>query len=52
MEKYYSMSIQNVLESVESSEKGLSCEQAESRLHKYGKNALQESKRKSTFMCF
>lgn len=52
MEKYYSMPIQNVLESVESSEKGLSCEQAENRLHKYGKNALQESKRKSTFMVF
>ena len=52
MEKYYSMPLQKVLESVESSEKGLSNEQAKNRLHKYGKNALQESKRKSTFMVF
>ncbi len=52
MEKYYSMPLQKVLENVESSEKGLSNEQAQNRLHKYGKNALQESKRKSTFMVF
>ncbi|MEY8320576.1 cation-translocating P-type ATPase [Lachnospiraceae bacterium 46-61] len=52
MEKYYSMPLQKVLENVESSEKGLSNEQAQNRLHKYGKNALLESKRKSTFVVF
>ena len=52
MEKYYRLPLQKVLESVESSQKGLTQQQAQQRLHKYGKNVLQESKKKNTFVIF
>ncbi len=52
MENYYRLPLQKVLKSVESSEKGLTQQQAQQRLHKYGKNVLQESKKKSTFVIF
>ncbi len=52
MQKYYNLPLQKVLENVESSEKGLTQQQAQQRLHKYGKNVLQEAKKKSTFVIF
>ncbi len=50
--EYYNLPLKKVLESVKSSEKGLSELEAQTRLHKYGKNILQESERKSAFIIF
>ena len=52
MEKYYNLPLETVLERVESSKEGLTQQQAQNRLHKYGENVLQESKKKSTFTIF
>ena len=51
MEKRYdTMPLQQVLEDVAASQKGLKEEEAKERLHKYGKNMLQEGSQKSTIM--
>lgn len=52
MEKYYLISNQEVLKNIESSEEGLSSEEARSRLEKNGKNKLQESQKESLFKKF
>lgn len=52
MEKYYNLPLKTVLERVESTKEGLTQQQAQNRLHKYGENVLQESKKKSTFAIF
>ena len=46
------MPLQQVLEDVAASQKGLKEEEAKERLHKYGKNMLQEGSQKSTIMVF
>lgn len=50
--EYYNLPLKKVLEKVESSEKGLSEQEAQKRLHKYGKNILQETERKNAFIIF
>lgn len=52
MEKYYLISNQEVLKNIESSEEGLSSEEARSRLEKNGKNKLQEAQKESLFKKF
>lgn len=52
MEKYYNMKKEEVLERLDSSIKGISEQEAQQRLHKYGRNELQEGKKKSIFMVF
>ncbi|MCD6259020.1 MAG: cation-transporting P-type ATPase [Helicobacteraceae bacterium] len=54
MEKnaWHSLDYHDVLEKLESSEQGLSAEDAQKRLEKYGPNKLQEQKKKSAFVRF
>lgn len=52
MEKYYNLEKKEVLKKLDSSEKGIQEEEAQKRLHKYGKNELQEENKKSIFMVF
>ena len=52
MEKYYLISNQEVLKNVESSDEGLTSEEAQTRLEKNGKNKLQEAQKESLFKKF
>jgi len=49
---FHTLKQQNVMEIVQTSSKGLSFKEAEMRLLKYGKNKLQEGKKKSIFIMF
>ena len=48
--KYYTMSTQEVLDSVNSKTNGISSSEAQQRLEKYGKNKLQEAKKDNIFV--
>lgn len=52
MKKYYNMQKEEILKKLNSSEKGISEQEAQQRLHKYGRNELQEGKKKSIFIVF
>ena len=47
-EPYYSKSVSQALEAQQADQKGLSDQQARSRLEQYGPNKLSEGKKKST----
>lgn len=52
MEKYYNMDEKMVLKQMESSEDGISSQEAEKRLEQYGKNELAEGQKKSIIRIF
>ena len=52
MKEYHNLSIEETYQKLNSSEKGLSQEEAEARLSRYGKNALEEGKSKSWLQRF
>lgn len=49
---YYRLSSEEVLKETDSVREGISTQEAEIRLHKYGENALAEGKKKSTLQVF
>ena len=50
--KYYSLDVDEVLNSLNSYESGLSLNEADIRLKKYGKNKIIEAKKQSKFLKF
>lgn len=52
MKEWYQQSVQEVMSKLQSSHQGLSAQEAESRLQKYGENALQEAGRKKVWQVF
>ncbi|MBQ7308295.1 MAG: cation-translocating P-type ATPase [Clostridia bacterium] len=52
MNKYYSMNIEDVFKATKSSKNGLSLDECQKRLVKYGKNALNEEKKPSLLKKF
>ena len=52
MEKEYSLSQESVLEQLETTEAGLSSEQAAKRLEQYGPNKLKEAEKDTLFQKF
>lgn len=51
-EPYYSKSVSQALEAQQADQKGLSDQQARSRLEQYGPNKLSEGKKKSVLQIF
>ncbi|MDU3326825.1 MAG: cation-transporting P-type ATPase, partial [Streptococcus sp.] len=49
---FYTQSPEEVLKSVEATEQGLSSSEAQKRLAEYGRNELEESKKKSLLVKF
>ena len=47
--KYYLQKIEDVFSHIGSNANGLASSEADARLEKYGKNKLQEGKKKTTF---
>lgn len=52
MEKYYLLNNEEVLDQIDSSESGLSTNEVNARLEKYGKNKLEEAEKESLFKKF
>ena len=52
MKNYHNFKIEEVYEKLNTNEHGLTSEEAQARLHRYGKNALEEGKSKTWMQRF